>query len=307
MDLSMNKQNAAGNTGSAINPYQKISTTVKLKGQDVKVHGLCVGTVAVKTNFKTKNGIGFLSKINILLDKNYTEYMPIWVWVIEHPEGLIVVDTGENAASMNVDQYLAKESGFARYQFKHACNVRIREEDELDRQLNSLNLRAEDVKLVVLTHLHLDHIDGLKFFPKQEIIIGNYEFTHPDNCFASILPTWFNPNKVEYVNNRIEVFERAFPVTKAEDLLYVPTPGHTPGHSSLIFKTDEFDIVFAGDPSYHQDQVLKGELPGANTDYTKSKQTYDNLLKYAGLRKTIYLPTHDGDAGQRLLNRSFLK
>jgi glyoxylase-like metal-dependent hydrolase (beta-lactamase superfamily II) len=91
--------------------YQNVTTTVKLHGKDVKVHGLSIGTVAVKKNFKTKNGIGPLSKINILLGHEYTEYLPIWVWVIEHPEGTIVIDTGENAESLDIDKYLAKVSG----------------------------------------------------------------------------------------------------------------------------------------------------------------------------------------------------
>jgi len=286
--------------------YQNVTTTVKLKGKDVKVHALSIGTVAVKKNFKTKNGAGFLSKMNILLGKEYTEYLPIWVWVIEHPEGLIVIDTGENVESKDIDKYLAKESAFARYQFKHACKVKIQPEEELNHQLNKVNLRIEDVKLVVLTHLHSDHVDGLKFFPKQEILVGNYEFTHPDNCFTTALPSWFKPKKVDFVQNRIEVFNQAYPINQAEDLLYIPTPGHTLGHNSIVFKTDDFDIIFGGDSSYHQDQVIKGEMAGANTDYNKTRQTYKNLLDYATLRRTIYLPTHDEDAGKRLANKSFL-
>jgi len=286
--------------------YQNVTTTVKLKGKDVKVHALCVGTVTVKSNFKTKNGVGFLSKINILLGREYTGYLPIWVWVIEHPEGLLVIDTGENAESLDIDKYLAKESFFARYQFKHACKVKIQPNEELNHQLNKVNLKVDDVKLVVLTHLHADHIDGLKFFPKQEILVGKYEFTHPDNCFTTTFPAWFNPKKVDFVQNRIEVFNQAYPITQAEDLLYIPTPGHTLGHNSVIFKTDNFDIIFGGDSSYHQDQVIKGEMAGANVDYNKTKQTYKNFLDYATLRKTIYLPTHDENAGERLANRKFL-
>lgn len=286
--------------------YENVTTTVKLQGKDVKIHGLCVGTVAVKTTFKTKKGNGFVSKINILLAKYFTEYMPIWVWVIEHPEGLIVVDTGENTESMDVDKYLSKESWYARYQFKNACSVKIQPQNELNNQLKKVNLKVEDVKLVVLTHMHLDHIDGLKFFHKQEIMVGNFEFTHPDNVFSSILPSRFNPNKLEYKQNKIEVFNQAYPITQSEDLLYIPTPGHTLGHSSLVFKTDDFDIIFAGDSSYDQAQVINGELPGANTDYQKTAETYKKLLAYARLQKAVYLPTHDANSGQRLANKSFL-
>ena len=69
--------------------YQNITTTVKLKGKDVKVHALCTGMVAVKTAFRARKGTGAIAKINILMDHQYTEYMPIWVWIIEHPEGII--------------------------------------------------------------------------------------------------------------------------------------------------------------------------------------------------------------------------
>lgn len=286
--------------------YQNVTTTVKLKGKDVKIHALCTGTVAVKTNFRTKKGVGELAKLNILLDKHYTEYLPIWVWVIEHPEGLLVIDTGENAEIKDLDKYLAKESGFLRYQFKHACKFNIDPEDELSYQFEKVNLKLDDVKLVALTHMHLDHTDGLKFFPKQEIIVGDFEFNHPNNNMPSTFPNWFKPNKVKYQQNKIDVFNDAYQITSSGDLLYIPTPGHTPGHSSIVFKTDDFDIIFAGDTSYNQGQVVIGELAGVNADYKKTKQTYKNLIDYATKRKTIYLPTHDENAGQRLANKEFL-
>jgi hypothetical protein len=73
-----------------------------------------------------------------------------------------------------------------------------------------------------------------------------------------------------------------------------------------VFKTDEFDIIFAGDTSYNQLQLLKGELAGVNQNYHQSKRTYNKLLSYASNRKTIYLPTHDENAGQRLADKTFL-
>jgi N-acyl homoserine lactone hydrolase len=109
----------------SIPSYENLSTIVKLNGKDIKVHALCTGTVAVKTNFRKKNGMGELAKLNILFDGHYTEYMPIWVWVIEHPEGLMVVDTGEISAVKNLNKYLAKESAFFRYFFKHSAKFSL--------------------------------------------------------------------------------------------------------------------------------------------------------------------------------------
>jgi N-acyl homoserine lactone hydrolase len=286
--------------------YQNVTKTVRLKGKDIKIHALCTGTVAVKKNFRAKKGFGELAKLNILFDRYYTEYMPIWVWVIEHPDGLLVIDTGEISAVNDLDKYLVKESASIRWLFKHSAKFGISEKDELDHQFEKINLRLDDVKLVVLTHLHLDHTDGLKFFPRQEIIIGGHEFKHPSSNMPTTYPSWFRPNPVNYKQNRIDIFDEAFPVTSAEDLLYVPTPGHTPGHSSVIFKTDDFDIVFAGDISYNQGQVLSGELAGVNADYKKSGETYEKLMAYAAKYKTIFLPTHDAGSAFRLYNSDFL-
>jgi glyoxylase-like metal-dependent hydrolase (beta-lactamase superfamily II) len=289
-----------------VSNYQHVTTTVKLRGKDVKVHALCTGKVAVKTNFKTKKGFGELAKLSILFDKHYTEYLPIWVWVIEHPDGLIVVDTGEISAVTQLGQYLSEESELMKYFFRHSARFNVNERDELNYQFEKVNLKVDDVKLVVLTHLHLDHTDGLKFFPKQEIIVGKQEFQHASGNMPTTYPKWFNPNKVDYKNDRIEVFNQAYPITTSEDLLYIPTPGHTHGHSSVLFKTDDFDLLFAGDISYDQQQVINGELAGISADYKKSKQTYKQIIDYSTHHQTIYLPSHDPNAGQRLTNKVFL-
>jgi N-acyl homoserine lactone hydrolase len=286
--------------------YRNISTVVKLGGKDVKIHALCTGTVAVKKSFKTKKGRGGLSKLSILFDQYYTEYLPIWVYVIEHPEGLIVVDTGETSEITELDTYLKNESAFDRFQFKQAAKFRMKEEDELSYQFDKVKLKLQDVKLVILTHLHLDHTDGLKFFPKQEIIVGSREFDHPNFNMPSTYPAWFKPQRVDYLQNKIDIFNEAYPITSFENLLYVPTPGHTHGNSSLIFRTDNFDLFFAGDCSYTQEQVRNGELAGVNVDFKQTRETYHKIMAYATKNKTIYLPTHDENAGTRLLNNEFL-
>ena len=305
-DPSRSPAFASNNVADPAQLYQNITTTVKLKGKDVRVHALCTGTVAIKTAFRTKKAPGELAKLAILFDKHYTEYLPIWVWVIEHPEGLMVIDTGETAAITDREKYLSKENAFMRFQARHVAKFKVSEKEALSYQFDRVGLKLGDVRLVALTHLHLDHTDGLKFFPKTEIIVGDYEFNHPVGNMPTTYPHWFNPNKVQYKANRIEVFDRAYSITASEDLMYVPTPGHTHGHSSVIFKTDDMDIIFAGDTSYQQQQVINGELAGVNADFRKSKETYRNLLAYASNRKTLYLPSHDENAGIRLRDRIFL-
>lgn len=63
----------------------------------MRIHAIQTGTVAVKTHQLSGRGRGTLRPIITLLDTTWTEPVPIYAWVIEHTEGLIVVDTGETA------------------------------------------------------------------------------------------------------------------------------------------------------------------------------------------------------------------
>ena len=76
-------------------PHQTIE--LKINGQPVKIHLVSTGAVSVKTKFRDATKTGFLAMLDFILDKKFTEWMPIWVLIIEHPEGVFVIDTGENA------------------------------------------------------------------------------------------------------------------------------------------------------------------------------------------------------------------
>jgi N-acyl homoserine lactone hydrolase len=109
-------------------------------GKEVKVHAVQTGLISVKENFLKRKGPGFLSKFNILLGNAYAGFMPIWVWVIEHPEGVIVIDTGEVEESVHREFY-KKESLGTKFNLMAMSNRRnIAKKDELDVQLEGLGI-----------------------------------------------------------------------------------------------------------------------------------------------------------------------
>src|SRR4030081_1554860 len=79
------------------------SQTIQLSTKDrpVKLHLVSIGAVSVKTKFRETRRTGVLSTINFILDKNFTDWMPIWVLILEHPEGVFLIDTGECAEVNN--------------------------------------------------------------------------------------------------------------------------------------------------------------------------------------------------------------
>jgi glyoxylase-like metal-dependent hydrolase (beta-lactamase superfamily II) len=82
--------------------------------------------------------------------------------IIEHPEGVFVMTPRKadvnNPAILNLQAYLL--IGL----IPPSSNLTVEKNEEIGPQLDQLKIPIENIKAVVLTHLHLDHIDGLNIF-----------------------------------------------------------------------------------------------------------------------------------------------
>lgn len=276
------------------------------EGKEVKVHAVQTGQISVKNNFLNRKGKGIFSKLNILLGQTFADFMPIWAWVIEHPEGVFIIDTGDIEEADHKDFYKHESLGSKFNLLAMANKRKITKEDEINNQLTKLNIRPEQVTKVILTHLHGDHTDGLKFFPTNEILVNESEHKHPYGSLPTTYPKWFKPSLFNFSKNRIDIFDKGYSITKCEDIWVVPTQGHTHNHCSVLFKTDKEHILFAGDTSYNQQQLTDNVFAASNINIKQSQETYQMIKNYAAKYQTIYLPSHDHFAGSRLLNREIL-
>ena len=236
----------------------------------MKVHAVQTGQISVKNNFLTKKGPGQMSKLNILLGHRYADFMPIWTWVIEHPEGIIVIDTGDIEEADHKAFYKKENIGTKFNLMAMSSKRNIPKDEELNNQLAKLNIKTEQVSKIILTHSHGDHTDGLKFFPMNEIFVLESEHQYPYGNLPTTYPKWFEPTLVNFSKNRVDCFDNTYAIRKSEDLWSVPTPGHTRHHCSILFKTDKEHILIAGDTSYTQQQLTDNIFAGANIDYKKT-------------------------------------
>ena len=83
--------------------------------------------------------------------------IPMRAWLIEHPDGLILVDTGQNAR-FNEPGYLPRESLHVRRNLPGGCTP----EQEVGPRMRALGFDPKDIRWTMLTHLHLDHDGGLE-------------------------------------------------------------------------------------------------------------------------------------------------
>ncbi len=270
----------------------------------LKIHAIQTGTVRVKVCQKVGRGRGPFRQINILLDRAWTEPLPIYAWAIETPKGVVLVDTGETART-------SEPGYFPRWHpyFRLAVQLDVTEEQEVGPQLLKVGIRPDDVRTVILTHLHTDHAGGLHHFPKSEILVFDEELTRAKG-FAGRLrgylpnrwPQWFAPRSIVFESKALGPFDRSHLVTSDGTVVIVPTPGHTPGHVSVVVVDGDVNYFLAGDTTYTQQSLVEEQVDGVSPSEAVSLRTMRRIVQYARIQPMIYLPAHDPGSGDRLAN-----
>jgi len=169
--------------------------------------------------------------------------------------------------------------------------------------LNAAGVTAEEIDIVMCTHLHIDHVgwntqlvDGrwVPTFPNARYVFSEKEYRHwesmlgatevGDNVFNdSVLPV-VEVGRADLVRDDHEI---------DHGIVLEPTPGHTPGHVALNLTRGDDTALFTGDLFHHPLQVYEPDLSSVVcTDGDLSRiSRYDFLNKYANTGAVLY-PAH---------------
>lgn len=274
----------------------------------MKIHALQIGSVKITQKWHTGQGRGLIRLVNTLTDSDFTNWLPIYAWVIEHPEGLIVVDTGI-PSDANAPIYFPPYMPLIR----RAAKFDISPEQEIGPQLRAIGFAPEDVRWVVLTHLHQDHDGGLHYFPNAEFMVSQAEWAAAKGFKGRMSgylnhkwPEWFAPSLVNFDDRALGSFPGSFTLTQAGDVQLVPTPGHSAGHLSVVVQDSDHTVFIGGDTSYSEQSLLDGVIDGVSPDPKLAALSQERIRQYAAETPVIYLPSHDPDAATRLVERSTL-
>jgi N-acyl homoserine lactone hydrolase len=144
-------------------------------------------------------------------------------FLIEHPRGLFLFDTGFSAADRHAVETFAP--------------VDIR---PIRQVLSENGVSAGDVRLIANCHFHSDHSGGNFEFPGVPIFVQRAEVAHlratPDYTHAPSVAD-FPGAALEEIDGEAEPFP---------GIRIVPTPGHSPGHQSLVVETKEGRVILGG-------------------------------------------------------------
>jgi glyoxylase-like metal-dependent hydrolase (beta-lactamase superfamily II) len=275
----------------------------------MRIHAIQTGTVKVKNRQQQgSHGSGAIRLLNTILDSAWTEPLPIYAWVIEHPEGVMVIDTGETARTSEPDYF-----PWWHPYFRLGLKAFVKPEDEIGPQLQALGIPPTEVRWLVMTHLHTDHAGGLYHFPQSEIFVSREEYEMASGFMGRLRgylpnhwPSWFKPRLVDFKAKPVGPFPERFTLTKAGDVHLVPTPGHTEGHLSVILQENGCSCFFAGDTSYTEKMMLDQVVDGVSLNIQIAQQSLKRILHYVQAMPAVYLPSHDPNSAKRLATRQLV-
>jgi glyoxylase-like metal-dependent hydrolase (beta-lactamase superfamily II) len=278
------------------NVVQNPPLTIRTK-YGIPVHSIQTGFVAVKRAHRDMVGLEAARLLTIALDARWTEWMPIYTWVIEHPEGVIVVDTGET--SQTSDPAYFDCDLVTAWIYRNNLRFVVSSVDEIGNQLPTLGIDPMDVRWVVQTHLHSDHMGGLAAFPNATVYVPREDYPASAGVLTCRLPADFSPQFPAFETVDVPGFGRGFRVTSDGTVTILPTPGHSMGHQSVLLDDGDIQYLFAGDTSFDEAQLRDGRIGGIVADTTLARATLENLRVLIRNLPTVYLPTHDPESGRR--------
>ena len=216
---------------------------------------------------------------------------PFIAWYIDGLPKKVLIDTGP--------------SNEERAQRLHKpLNPRVTAEQETPQRLRQIGIQPADVEILILTHLHWDHVGHVDKFPKAKIFVTREEFNY------AMCPLPPNRPGYETMQPGIEpVFMSSIPRFEYLDmadeqilpgLRVFPTPGHTPGSISIEVATNKGTYIIASDAIYTYDN-LKGDpannlpflMPGIYMDLVATWNSVERIYRRAQGDIEKVIPGHD--------------
>src|SRR3984893_9940882 len=204
--------------------------------------------------------------------------VPIPVFLIEHPKGRALFDTGLHPDCQH------DPVGRLGERMANLFNIHFRPGDEVSARLEAINRDPARIDLIINSHFHFDHVGGNALIPNATMIVQRREWdARMDPGIA--MPHGFNPRDFD-IGHKLHLVDGEHDVFGDGSVVCLPTFGHTPGHQSLRLRLNSGEIVLAADACYFCQTLRERRLPRYVLDREAMLASLDQLeaLEKGGAR-----------------------
>ncbi|MBC7994625.1 MAG: N-acyl homoserine lactonase family protein [Rhizobacter sp.] len=165
--------------------------------------------------------------------------------------------------------------------------------------LAQVQIKPEQIKFVGISHYHADHTGQMASFPQATLLIGpgdwaNVTSAKPVGANPAFFAPWISGgSKLETVPLDKDVFGDG-------TVVMLTTPGHTPGHHSVLVRLKEKgNVLITGDLSHFHENYESNGVPSFNTSRAETLASLDRFKKLAAQLKATVILQHDArDVGK---------
>lgn len=215
-----------------------------------------------------------------------TKRLVVGCYLIRHGDRIMLWDAGLPAAAKGkpLDPRLPMDATLAR---------------TIPEQLATLGVKPEQVLILGISHYHFDHTGQAASFPGARLLIGAGDWAAftatppaPGVNAAPLQPWIAGGGKVEPVSGDRDVFGDG-------SVRMIDTPGHTPGHHSLLVRLKGRTILLTGDLAHFTENYASNGVPGFNTNRADTLASLDRFKKMAAaLRATVIIQHEPADVAK---------
>jgi N-acyl homoserine lactone hydrolase len=204
--------------------------------------------------------------------------MPVPVYLIEHPKGRALFDTGLHP-DCRYDP-----AGRLGTRLAELFRIGLRSGEDVGARLEAIDRDPGKIDLVINSHFHFDHVGGNALIPNATMLVQRREWEagrDPDIAARH----GYNPCDFD-LGHGLRLLDGEHDVFSDGSVVCLPTHGHTPGHQSLRLRMDRGEIVLAADACYFCRTLRERRLPRYMHDRDAMLASLDRLeaLERSGAR-----------------------
>ena len=196
-------------------------------------------------------------------------------YLIKHAQGWLLWDTGV------ADAVAAMPDGFA------PADPRMthwRRPKTLTAELQQLGVAPPDVKRLAVSHTHPDHVGNVEMFPQSMLYVQKAEYDWPG---ANNAPRFKPEHPVTKLEGDADVFGDG-------SVTVIATPGHTPGHQSLLVKLPQTGaILLSGDAVHFRSNWENRGVPSGNFNKEQTLASMQKISDILAKEKAQLWINHD--------------